>query len=74
MDTRQSIHEMALAEIDAREQTRIDATMRETSPASVLVRMEREELDYAAYVSGCNRETLKTTHGKNGVPALTAVR
>ena len=74
MDTRQSIHEMALAEIDAREQTRIDATMRETSPASVLVRMEREELDYAASVSGCNRETLKTTHGKNGVPALTAVR
>ena len=57
-----------------REQARIDATMRETSPAAVLARMEREELDYAAYVSGCNRETLKTTHGKNGVPALTAVR
>ena len=63
-----------LDQIRTREQTRIDATMRETSPASVLVRMEREELDYAAYVSGCNRETLKTTHGKNGVPALTAVR
>ena len=43
MDTRQSIHEMALAEIDAREQARIDATMRETSPATVLARMEREQ-------------------------------
>ena len=32
-----------LAKIQADEQARIDATMRETSPAAVLARMEREQ-------------------------------
>jgi len=70
----QSIHEMALVEIQADETARIDATMRETSPAAVLAKLERAEADYIAYVSGCQRATLRTTHGKNGVPCPPAVR
>jgi hypothetical protein len=56
-----------------RETARIDRVMAATSPAAVLARLEREEADYVQYVSGCQRSTLKQTHGKNGVPCLTAI-
>jgi hypothetical protein len=71
--TRQSLHQMAIEQIINRETARIDEVMRETSPATVLRRLERAELEYSAYVSGCQRATLRTTHGKNGIPALTAI-
>ena len=70
----QSIHEMALVEIQASEAARIDQVMRETSPSTVLARLEREEAAYVQYVSGCQRSTLSTTHGIHGVPCLMAVR
>jgi hypothetical protein len=57
-----------------RETARIDKVMAATSPAAVLAKLERAEADYIAYVSGCQRSTLSTTHGKNGVPCLPAVR
>jgi hypothetical protein len=62
-----------LDDIHARETARIDRVMAATSPAAVLARLEREEADYVQYVSGCQRSTLKQTHGKNGVPCLTAI-
>jgi len=60
--------------IRASETARIDKVMAATSPTAVLARLERAELEYSAYISGCQRSTLSTTHGKNGVPCLTAVR
>ena len=53
---------------------RAQETVDATSPAAVLAKLERAEADYIAYVSGCQRSTLSTTHGKNGVPCLPAVR
>jgi hypothetical protein len=52
---------------------RAQETVDATSPAAVLAKLEREEADYVQYVSGCQRSTLKQTHGKNGVPCLTAI-
>ena len=53
---------------------RAQETVDATSPAAVLRRLENAELEYSAYVSGCQRATLKTTHGIHGVPCLMAVR
>ena len=63
----------AIKEIKQFETARIDEVMRQTSPSAVLRRLENAELEYTAYVSGSNYWTLKQTHGKNGIPALTAV-
>ena len=52
---------------------RAQETVDTTSPATVLRRLERAESDYVQYVSGCQRATLKTTHGIHGVPCLTAI-
>jgi hypothetical protein len=79
---------------------RAQETVNVTSPSAVLAKLERDELAYVQYVSGCDRATmghvikctglsledtvnvirrnralrrLKQTHGKNGVPCLTAI-
>ena len=62
-----------IEQIQTAETARIDEVMRQTSPSAVLRRLENAELEYTAYVSGSNYWTLKQTHGKNGIPALTAV-
>ena len=62
---------------------RAQETVDATSPAAVLARLEREQLGHIVSITGLSMEdtvreirrqrALKRTHGKNGVPVLTAI-